>query len=149
MVVHFNVTVQPTAAWTAQQITEAFPEDKAPRFLIRDRDGIYGNAFQQRVRNMGIEEVPTSPRSPWQNAYAERFVRSIKSECLDRIIFFSGKHLQCVVNQYLEHYHAERNHQGIGNRLIETTTLASQDDGPIVSRSRVGGLLKYYFRSAA
>ena len=65
------------------------------------------------------------------------------------MIFFGGKHLRCVVNEYVEHYHAERNHQGIGNRLIETTTLASPDDGPVVSRARVGGMLKYYYRSAA
>ena len=119
------------------------------RYLIHDRDPLYTAQFTKTLATAGIRCVKLPPKSPNLNAFAERFVRSIKSECLDRMIFFGGKHLRCVVNEYVEHYHAERNHQGIGNRLIETTTLASPDDGPVVSRTRVGGMLKYYYRSAA
>ncbi len=84
--VHFNVTANPTAAWTAQQIVEAFPWDTAPRYLLRDRDSVYAEDFRQRVEEMGIHEVLTAPRSPWQNAYAERLVGSIRRECLDHVI---------------------------------------------------------------
>ena len=79
-IIHFNVTAHPTAAWTAQQIVEAFPWDRAPRYLLRDRDGVYGKRFQHRVRNMGIEEVKTAPRSPWQNPYCERVIGSLRRD---------------------------------------------------------------------
>src|SRR5215472_7374202 len=92
-VVHFNVTDHPTAAWTAQQVREAFPEDRAPRYLIRDRDGVYGDQFRDRLQEMGITEVLTAPRSPWQNAFAERLIGSIRRECLDHVIVLGEKHL--------------------------------------------------------
>ena len=83
-IVHFNVTAHPTAVWTAQQVVEAFPEDTAPRWLLRDRDAIYGEAFRQRVAGMGIGEVLSAPASPWQNPYAERLIGSIRRDCLDQ-----------------------------------------------------------------
>ena len=119
------------------------------RYLIHDRDPLYTAQFTKTLAAAGVRCVKLPPKSPNLNAYAERFVRSIKSECLDRMIFFGGEHLRWVVNEYMAHYHAERNHQGLGNRLIETTTLAARADGPVVSRTRVGGMLKYYYRSAA
>ena len=85
-VLHFNVTEHPTAAWTAQQIVEAFPDDTAPAYLLRDRDTIYGHAFRQRVKGMQIDEVLTAPRSPWQNPFAERLIGSIRRECLDHVL---------------------------------------------------------------
>jgi len=85
-VIHFNVTEHPTAAWAAQQILEAFPEDTAPRYLIRDRDRLYGDCFRNRLKDMGISEVLTAPQSPWQNPFAERLVGSIRRECLDHVI---------------------------------------------------------------
>jgi transposase InsO family protein len=85
-VVRFNVTEHPTAAWTAQQIVEAFPDDTAPSYLLRDRDTIYGHAFRQRVKDMGIREVLTAPQSPWQNPFAERLIGSVRRECLARIM---------------------------------------------------------------
>jgi len=85
--------MHPTARWTAQQITEAFPYDTAPKYLIRDRDGIYGTFFEQRVENMGIEEVLIAPKSPWQNPYCERVIGSIRRECLDHCIILSENHL--------------------------------------------------------
>jgi len=87
--IHFNVTPHPTAEWTARQIAEAFPWDSAPRYLLHDRDCIYGEVFHQRVAEMGIRELLTAPRSPWQNPYAERFIGSLRRECLDHIIVFN------------------------------------------------------------
>ncbi len=143
----------PNGAWMSQvarNLTDCFDGFLVgKRFLIHDRDPLYTAQFTKTLAAAGVRCVKLPPKSPNLNAYAERFVRSIKSECLDRMIFFGGKHLRCVVNEYVEHYHVERNHQGIGNRLIETTTLASPADGPVVSRTRVGGMLKYYYRSAA
>jgi hypothetical protein len=91
-----------------------------------------------------MRELPFYTRS-----YAERFVRSIKSECLDRMIIFGGRHLRYVINEYVQHYHAERNHQGIGNRLIEERDESLNAMGPVVARTRLGGMLKYYHRAAA
>ena len=84
-VLHFSVADHPSAAWTAQQIVEAFPEDTAPRFMIRDRDGIFGDQFRRRVQGLGIEEILTAPRSPWQNPFAEPLVGSVRRECLDHV----------------------------------------------------------------
>lgn len=91
-VLHFNVTEHPSAAWTAQQMIEAFPEDTAPKYLVRDRDGIYGEQSCRRVGGIGIDEVLTAPRSPWQNPYAERLVGSVRRECLDHMIVLGEKH---------------------------------------------------------
>jgi transposase InsO family protein len=93
-IVHFNVTEHPTAQWTAQQISEAFPWEAAPRYLIRDRDRVYGQAFRTRVECMGIEEVLTAPRSPWQNPFAERVIGSVRRECLDHVIVLGEQHLR-------------------------------------------------------
>ena len=101
--IHFNVTEHPTAEWTAQQIREAFPEDRAPRYLIRDRDGVYGDQFRDRVREMGMTEVLTAPQSPWQNAFAERVIGSIRRECLDHVIVLGEKHLRRILRSYFEY----------------------------------------------
>jgi putative transposase len=93
-VIHFDVTQNPTQGWLARQITEAFPWDTAPRFLLRDRDASYGQTFRDRVQAMAIEEVVTAPRSPWQNAYVERIIGSIRRECLDHVIVFDERHLR-------------------------------------------------------
>ncbi len=99
-VVHFNITANPTASWTAQQIVEAFPYDEAPRFMIRDRDGIYGVVFRQRVKHMDIEEVVTAPRSSWQSPYVERIIGSIRRECLDHVIVLNERHLRRILLSY-------------------------------------------------
>ena len=91
-VLHFNVTEHPTAEWTAQQIIEAFPEETAPRFLIRDRDSVYGEDFRQRVAGMQIEEVLTAAHSPWQNAYVERLIGGVRRECLDHVVVLGERH---------------------------------------------------------
>ena len=99
-IIHFNVTEHPTAAWTAQQVVEAFPWDEAPRYLLRDRDCIYGAAFRQRVQHMGIKEVVIAPRSPWQNPYVERLIGSIRRECLDHVVVFHERHLTRILASY-------------------------------------------------
>jgi transposase InsO family protein len=103
-VIHFNVTESPTAAWTGQQMIEAFPWDTTPRFVVRDRDGIYGAHFRRRVENMGIEQVVIAARSPWQNPYVERLIGSIRRECVDHTIIFNDKHLLRVLREYLRYY---------------------------------------------
>ena len=108
-VIHFEVTQNPTQAWLAQQIIEAFPWDTAPRYLLRDRDTSYGICFQNRVRAMGIEEVLTAPRSPWQNPYVERIVGSIRRDCLDHVIIFNETHLRRVLSCYFRLLSSEQN----------------------------------------
>ncbi len=102
-VVHFEVTPNPTQVWLSGQMTEAFPWDTAPRYLLRDRDKSYGAAFRHRVRAMGITEVITAPRSPWQNPYVERLVGSIRRECLDHVIILSERHLRRVLSSYFQY----------------------------------------------
>ena len=134
----------------ARSLTDCFDGFlNGKRYLIHDRDPLYTAQFTRTLAAAGVRCLKLPPKSPNLNAYAERFVRSIKSECLNRTIFFGGKHLRCVVNEYVEHYHTERNHQGLGNRLIEGTDDDAQNSGPVVSLTRVGGMLKYYHRVAA
>ncbi len=109
-VVHFNVTDSPTAVWTGQQIVEAFPNDSAPRYLLRDRDSIYGGEFRRRVKSMGSAEVLTAPRSPWQNPFAERVIGTIRRELLDQVIVLNEGHLRRRLRAYLRYYHGSRTH---------------------------------------
>jgi putative transposase len=148
-VVHFNVTEHPTAESTAAQLMQAFPWDMAPRYLLRDRDRIYGNAFHIHAASMQITEVLTAPRSPWQSAHLERFMRSVKEECLDRMILFGDKSLRNAAQEFVSHYHAERNHQGLDNRIIEPGDELRCTTGKIAFRERLGGILRYYYRQAA
>src|SRR3712207_4783886 len=104
-VLHFNVTEHPTASWTSQQILETFPEETAPRYLLRDRDQIYGEEFRQRMKAMEIDEVVTAFQSPWQNAYVERLIDSIRRECLDRCIILGERQLRRILRSYLAYYH--------------------------------------------
>ena len=108
--VHFAVTSHPTAEWTAQQLLQAFPWDTAPRYLLRDRDGNYGKIFRETALGLGIKEVLCAPRSPWQNAYAERLIGSIRRECLDHVIVFHEPGLRRVLRSYFEYYTHSRTH---------------------------------------
>jgi transposase InsO family protein len=110
-VVHVNVTEHPTAAWTAQQVIDAFPWDETPRYLLRDRDRAYGASCRQRVEHRGIEEVVIAPRRPWQNPYVERLIGSICRECLDHVIVLHERHLRWLLTSYSSYYHAWRTHQ--------------------------------------
>ena len=147
-VVHFNVTEHPTAAWTAQQLIEAFPEDTAPRFLIRDRDSIYGHDFQRRVAGMRIEEVITAPHSPWQNPYSERIIGSIRRECLDHVIVLSEEHLRRILKRYFLYYHNSRPDQALDQNAPIPRTVESGKKGPIISIPEVGGRHQRYQRAA-
>ena len=109
-VIHINVTEHPTALWTGQQIVEAFPENTAPRYLLRDRDKIYGRDFRARIRSLSIEEVHSAPASPWQRAYIERLIGSIRRDCLDHVIILRERHLRVILKSYLEYYNRSRTH---------------------------------------
>ena len=119
------------------------------RQLIHDRDPLYTRAFGEILKSSGIEPIRLPPRSPNLNANAERFVRSIKEECLSRVVLLGERHLRAIVHQYLEHYHRERNHQGLGNRLLERSPPPANPDAKIQRHQRIGGLLNYYHREAA
>jgi transposase InsO family protein len=103
-VLYFNVTTNPSAEWAAQQIVEAFPWGEVPRYLLRDRDGIYGAHFRRRLKNIGIEEVVIARRSPWQNPYVERLIGSIRRECLDHAVVLNERHLKRILARYLSYY---------------------------------------------
>jgi hypothetical protein len=148
-VVHFNVTDGPGAQWTAQQMVEAFPEDTAPKYMIRDRDGIYGDCFRRRVQGLGIEQVVTAPRSPWQNPYVERLVGSIRRECLDHVIVLGERHLLQILKSYFAYYHRARTHRSLGKDAPEPRAVQPPSMGKIVELLEVGGLHHRYERRAA
>ena len=147
-VVHFSVTNHPTARWTGQQIVEAFPYDTAPRYLLRDRDRIYGSCFANRVHRMGIEEVLTAPRSPWQNPFVERLIGSVRRECLDHVLVLNEAHLRRVLREYFAYYHAARPHQSLDGNAPRPRTIEPPSRGRIVAEPQVGGLHHRYRRAA-
>ena len=148
-IVHFGITTNPTSTWTAQQIREDFPWDTAPGWLIRDRDGSYGAAFRSRLQALGINEVLTAPRSPWQNAYAERVIGSIRRECLDHVIVLSAGHLHRLLTSYVAYYHESRTHLSLGKDCPEPRPIQASGSGKIVALPQVGGLHHRYERLAA
>ncbi len=148
-ILHFNATELPTAAWTGHQIVEAFPWDTAPKYLLRDRDGKYGEAFIRRVDSVGIQQVLTAARSPWQNPYVERLIGSIRRECLDHTIIFNENHLRRVLKEYLRYYHKSRTHLGLEKDCPFPRQVEQPDSGMIQSEPMVGGLHHRYYRQAA
>jgi transposase InsO family protein len=122
---------------------------RGKRYLLLDRDTKYSDAFRGIITRAGIEVVRLPPRSPNLNAFAERFVRSIKEECLSRMIFFGHTSLRHAITQYLAHYHHERNHQGLDNRLLKPSGVMCGSRAPLKRRERLGGMLSYYHREAA
>ena len=138
-----------TAVWTGQQIAEAFPFDEAPRFLLRDNDAIYGDEFTKRVESLGIEEVPTAPRSPWQNPYCERVIGSIRRECVDHMIVLNEKHLHRVLTSYFEYYHSSRPHLSLDRNAPTPRGVETPSGGDVISIPQVGGLHHRYTRRAA
>lgn len=150
-VIHFNVTANPTEEWTAQQVIEAFPWDTAPRYLLRDRDSIYGGWFKQRVKGMGIEPVQTAYKSPWQNVYIERLNGSIRRECTDHVIVFGENHLRRILQAYFEYYHEDRTHLGLGKETPKERPVSNRasPDAKLVEFPRVGGLHHRYEWSKA
>ena len=148
-VVHFNVTEHPTAAWTTQQLVDAFPDDSAPPYLLRDRDSIYGLAFRQRVKGMRIREVLTAPHSPWQNPFAERLIGSIRRECLDHVLVLSERHLRRLLASYFAYYHRARTHLALQKDAPDGRPIEGPEIGKVVQIPEVGGLHHRYVRRAA
>src|SRR5580692_12718321 len=148
-VVHFNVTAHPTAPWAAQQLREAFPFDQTPRYLLRDRDKIFGDTFRDQVKGMKIKEVLSAPRSPWQRAYVERVIGSIRRECLDHMIVFGESCLRRTLSSYLSYYHDTRPHLSLEKDAPEPRPIQPPELGRVVALPRVGGLHHRYERRAA
>jgi putative transposase len=148
-VVHFNVTEHPTAAWTAQELVDAFPDDSAPAYLLRDRDKVYGQQFRHRVKGMGIDEVLTAPQSPWQNPFAERLIGSIRRECLHHVLVLGERHLHRTLARYFAYYHQARTHLALDKDAPDLRPIALPATGKIVQLPEVGGLHHRYIRRAA
>jgi putative transposase len=129
-IVSIDFFTVPTARWTGQQIVEAFPWDTAPSYLIRDRDGKFGHEFNRRVSSLEIEQILTSPHSPWQNPYVERVIGSIRRECLDHVIVLNERHLRSVLRDYPDYYHRSRSHLGLGKDCPETRAVEMPGIGP-------------------
>ena len=138
-VVHFTVTEHPTARWTAQQIVEAFPWDPAPRYLLHDRDRIFGTIFHHRVHTLNMREVHIAPRSPWQNPYVER---------LNHVIVFNERHLKKLMRAYFNYYHTARTHLALNKQCPKPRSVDLPDQGTIIAFPCVGGL-HYEYRRAA
>src|SRR5579864_7190039 len=148
-ILHCNVTAHPTAEWTGQQLREAFPFDQLPRYLLRDRDAIFGTDFRDQVRDMGIREVLSAPRSPWQRAYIERVIGSIRRECLDHVIVFQESSLRRILVSYFDYYHRSRTHLSLGKDSPESRAIQPPEMGSVVVVPQVGGLHHRYERRAA
>jgi putative transposase len=148
-----GVTTNPNTAWmmqTARNLTDVVDGFLlGKRYLILDRDTKYSDAFRSILVREGVKVIRLPPHSPDLNAYAERFVRSIKEECLNRLIFFGQASLRHAVREYMAHYHRERNHQGVGNRVLKPIPQTPQPRGGVERRQRLGGMLTYYYREAA
>jgi len=143
-IVWCGVTAHPTAEWIANQLTEACGWEQIPSYLIRDRDGAYGEIFIRRVRSIGIRDRPTSPRSPWQNAYAERLIGSIRRECIDHIVIFGERHLRHVLLSYMTYYNGTRTHLSLNKDA--PVPRAAETAGRILRRPILGGLHHQYGR---
>jgi putative transposase len=148
-IVHFAVTAHPTAEWTVQQLREAFPWDSAPQYLLRDRDRIFGQDFVDQVKAMGIKQVLSAPRSPWQRAYVERCIGSIRRECLDHIIIFGERSLNHALASYVSYYQNWRTHLSLGKDAPLFRRRQPSAEGKVVEIREVGGLHHHYERRAA
>jgi len=142
--VWINVTPHPTADWIARQITETFPWNEAPRYLIRDRDQVYGVAVRHRLRAMGIRDKPIAPRSPWQNGFAEGLIGSIRRECVDHVIALGEAHLRGILQAYARYYNDLRTHRSLDKDVPFSRPV--QRIGSIASQPLLGGLHHHYMR---
>ena len=146
-ILHVNVTPNPTADWTALQIVQAFPYDSAPRFLLRDNDGIYGAKFRQTVESLGIQEVRTAFRSPWQNPYVERVIGSIRRECLDRLIVLNESGLRKILDEYVRYYNEHRCHQSLASNARLPRKPDPPENGRLLATPVLYGLHHTYRRA--
>jgi transposase InsO family protein len=147
-VVHVAVTAHPTAAWTAQQLREAFPWDEAPRYVIRDRDHAF-DGLGETAKTMGIHEVLTAPHAPWQNAFVERFMGSARRECVDHVIVFNEAGLQRLMNVYCAYYHGARTHLSLEKDAPMPRRVQIPEEGGVIAFPEVGGRHHRYERRAA
>jgi transposase InsO family protein len=148
-VLHFNVTAHPNAEWACQQLVHAFPYATAPRYLIRDRDGIFGEPVKRQLRDMGIHEVLIAPRSPWQSPYVERLIGSIRRECLDHVILANEESLRRILQSYFGYYHKSRTHVSLDKDSPEPRATQRPELGRVIALPEVGGLHHRYERQAA
>jgi putative transposase len=148
-IAHLAITEHPTAAWTAQQVIDAFPYDTAARWLVRDRDAIYGDAFRRRVAGMGMTELMAAPSSPWQNPFAERLIGSLRRECLDHVIILSQRHLRRVLARYVSYYHHSRTHLSLAKDAPTPRRVQDITEGDVMAFPEVGGLHHRHERRAA
>ena len=149
-ILSINVTSSPSAAWTANQLVQTFPWETAPRYLLRDRDGIYGRFFRRRVRNLGLEEIIIARRSPWQSPYVERVIGTLRRELLDHVIVLSERHLRRLLRTYVyDYYHGCRTHLSLGKDAPEPRAVEPPEMGEVVELPLVGGLRHRYVRRAA
>jgi putative transposase len=147
-VVHFGVTANPSAQWTAQQIVEAFPFDTAPKYLVRDNDGIYGEVFRRRIEGFGIEDTPIAHRSPWQNPYVERLIGTIRRELLDHVIVLNESHLKRLLTEFVRYYHESRTHMALDDNAPIPRAVEPPDRGRVVATRYLAGLHHGYSRAA-
>jgi putative transposase len=148
-ILHTNVTAVPSERWTAQQVLEAIGTEDSYRFLLRDRDVKYGEYFVSRVASAGLKHVVTAPGSPWQNAYAERVIGTIRRECTDHAIVLGEQHLRCLMRRYVAYYNGLRTHLALGKDAPDRRDIQPPDRGCVRSRPHCGGLHHEYFRKAA
>ncbi len=147
-ILHVAVTSHPTAEWTAQQIIETFPWDSAPRYILRDNDAIYGAIYRDRLKGMNIRDIRTAYRSPWQNAFAERLIGSIRRECLDHTIIWNAAHLLRTLKSYADYYNEDRTHLSLKKNTPSSRQITT-GGGNIVAFPKVNGLHHRYQRAAA
>src|SRR6184192_59606 len=147
--IHFAITANPTAEWTTRQLLQAFPWDSAPRYLLRDRDACYGEEFHKATGWLGIREVLTAPRSPWQNPYVERLIGSIRRECLDHVIVLNEPGLRRVLKSYFEYYERCRTHLSLEKDAPVSRPVELPSLGQVIEIPKVGGLHHLYTRKAA
>jgi putative transposase len=147
--VHFNVTEHPTAEWMARQLLEACGLEEAPRYLIRDRDQVYGKRFAHQAKTLDIREAVIAPHSPWQNAYAERVIGSIRRECLDHVVVIGERHLREILSKYVDYYNWTRTNLSLTKNTPEHRAVQRASQGRVVEVPCVGGLHHEYMRRAA
>src|SRR6202011_1366437 len=139
----------PTAEWISRQLTEAYGWKVQPRYIVRDRDAVYGDVFIRRLRAMGIRDRPTAARSPWQNGYCERAIGAIRRECLDHVIVFGERHLRRLLTAYLTYYHGARTHLALEKDAPTPRRVQMPTEGRVVALPEMGGLHHRYERRAA
>jgi hypothetical protein len=147
--IHFGITYYPTAEWTSQQLVQAFPWDSAPKYLLRDRDGSYGQVFSHTTCAMGIEEVLTAPHSPWQNPYCERIIGSVRRECLDHVIILNEQGLHRILKSYFDYYERSQTHLALEKDTPLPRNVQPPALGKVIELPEVGGLHHRYERRAA